>query len=143
MEWVIWLQVCEHALHDMRDEIDSNKIHQSEDSRLGQANRTAEHGICLLDAEAMIQRSHNSSLNEIHTESVADESRRVITHRHPLPKAHVGEFSEAVQHIIVDLWTCYDFEQGEIARWVEEVGDEESTCDVVRHSVSQGRARQC
>ena len=126
----------------MHAEVYADKVHQSEHGCLRNPQRSPQHGVRLLDGEAVVNRRLERPLDEIDAEPVAYETRRIVAHDYPLPEAPVGEAAQPVVHRVIYLGGGDYLEQGEVARWVEEVGDKEARGHSGGHALDQFRPRE-
>ena len=126
-----------HARHDVRHEVETHEVGESEDAGLRNADRRSERRVGLLDTEARPHRLDHRALHPVHPDAVGDEPRRVLALHHPLAEPPIRELAEPLNQIRPGLRTAYDFEQPHVPGRIEEVGDGEVPLQSLRSALHE------
>ena len=138
---IVRRQAGDHAGGDLRHEIDADQVHQAEDAGPGHAHRPAADGVGLLDRQPQIHRAVDRGLDPVAADPVGDEARRVVARDHGFAEPDIAEPADGPDRFRVGARAGDGLQQAQIARRVEEMGDEEAGGERVVHPVEQFRQR--
>ena len=134
---IVRRQALDHAGGDPGDQVDADQVEKAENAGPGHAHRPAADGVGFFHRQSEIHRAVDCALDPVAADPVGDEARRVVAGDDRLAEPDIAEPADRSDDRRIGPRARDGLQQAQIARRVEEMGNEEAGRKAVVHAVEQ------